>query len=464
MTDPAILIEDAGIGRPVASRAPYVLAMLMLTYMSAWVDRGVLGVLAQPIKADLGLADWQIGLLTGFAFSLLYSIVGIPMARLCERYDRVTIIAICLVVWSATTALSAIAGSYAVLLILRCGVGLGEAGCGPASHSLLTDYFAPRKRTMALSVYGTGVQFGILIGSIAGGWIVQHHGWRTALLLVGLPGLGLALLVRMTVPEPPRGGRDPTVAAAGRPLGDVLRLLFAKPTFRHMTAGLMIFSVGMSGINAFIAPYYARRFGLDYTTIGLIVGVLSSVAGMFGTLVGGYVTQRSGERDARFYLLTPAIGIALSACFLLVALLQRRWQWLAVLMILPQILSAAYMAPVFAVTHNMIDARMRATAAATLFFFMNMVGMSLGPLLVGGSSDILSARLFTGAIPFTAACPGGGPTATAPLAVASACRTALADGTNLALILCTPIILWGAAHYYLASRTVERDLAGYPRA
>lgn len=461
MTPTARLAPDlpaAAEDRRILGAAPYVLGVLVLTYTSAWIDRGVLVVLAQPIKADLGLTDWQVGLLTGFAFSVLYSVLGLPMARLCERFNRVTIISVCLVVWSGMTALSALAGNYLSLLILRSGVGVGEAGCGPASHSLLTDYFGPRKRTMALSVYGMGVPIGMLIGSIAGGWIAQHYGWRAALVVVGLPGVLLAILVKLTVGEPPRGASDPTAAPA-RPssLGEVWRVLFGKPTFRHMAAGLVIFSIGMSGINAFMAPYYSRRFGLDYAASGLVVGIVYSVAGMVGALAGGYVAERSGRNDPRYYLVTPAAGIALAAGFLMLAFVQTRWQGLAALMLVPQILSATYMAPVFAVTHNMVDARMRATAAATLLFLMNMVGMSLGPLYVGGLSDLLSAHAFAGS--FATACPGGAALAGAAPALADACHTALADGTRMALMLCTPLILWSAVHYYLASRTVVRDLA-----
>jgi predicted MFS family arabinose efflux permease len=447
--------------------APYVLAMLTLTYTSAWVDRGVLAVLAQPIKADLGLADWQLGLLTGFAFSFLYSCLGVPMARLSERFSRVAIIAICLVVWSGMTALSAAAATFAMLLVLRCGVGVGEAGCGPASHSLITDYFAPAKRTMALSVYGLGVPLGMMIGAIAGGWIAQHYGWRTALVVVGMPGFAIAALVWATVREPVRGASEarPESGVSSPPpaLIDVWKLLFGIPTFRHMAAGLVIFSIGMSGINAFIAPYYNRRFGLDFATIGLIVGLVASAAGMIGTLAGGYLAQTLGKRDARWYLLVPAIGIALTALFLVVALSRGTWQTMAAVMLLPQLLSAAYLAPVFAVTHNMVDTRMRATAAATLFFLMNMIGMSLGPLLVGAASDLLSGHFLAGGVPFATACPGGAAPAGSAAALAATCRDALSQGTYVALLACTPIILWGAAHYYFASRAVVRDLAGQSR-
>jgi predicted MFS family arabinose efflux permease len=343
----------------------------------------------------------------------------------------------------------------------RCGVGVGEVGCGPPSHSLLTNYFGPHKRTMALPVYGLGVPIGVLIGSVAGGWIAQHYGWRAALMIVGLPGLFIAILLKLTVREPARGASDLVAAAAlPRSLGEVLTLLFSTPAFRHMAAGLVVFSIGMSGINGFMAPYFSRRFALNYATGGLIVGIVYSFAGVVVSALAEAILRNGRDATIGASIWSLRQSASRAAGFLMLAFVQTSWPWLAALMLVPQLLSATYMARVFAVTHNMVDARMRATDAATLLFLMNMVGMSLGPTAGWRLSDLLSAHAFPGPVAFAEGCPGGAALAGGAPALADACRIVLGDGTRMALMLCTPIILSSAVHYYLASRLVIRDLAG----
>jgi MFS family permease len=206
----------------------YVLGILTVVYVFNFIDRQILAILAQSIKVDLGLSDTQIGALSGIAFGIFYAVLGIPIARLADKYSRVNIISICLGIWSLMTALSGLAGNFWQLLAARIGVGIGEAGGSPPSHSLIADYFPVTGRASALGIYALGIPIGILFGNFAGGWIDQYFGWRNAFMLVGIPGIVLAITLKLTIKEPPRGyseGRVPDTKAI--PFKEVVRTMWA---------------------------------------------------------------------------------------------------------------------------------------------------------------------------------------------------------------------------------------------
>ena len=463
---------------PKPAYANYVLAMLLATYTSGWVDRGIMGVLGQAIKVDMKLADWQLGVLTGFTFSIFYSLLGFPLARLAEKTNRVNLITVCLLLWSGFTALCGMASSFIVLLLLRCGVGVGEAGCGPGCHALLTDYFEPKKRTFAFSIYALGVPIGGMLGAVLGGWLTQYVNWRFALIAVGLPGILLAALMKLTVKEPVRGRMEEVVAAVDAEpapsLREVWKLLFSKPTFRSLAVALSL--IGMSGgiSGAFLGPYYVREFHLNYAELGLIIGLMSGAVSMCGTLIGGFLSQSLGKRDARWYLLVPAIAMALATPVLVLAYLQNDWRQMIGLYMIPSLLQTTYLAPAIAATHNMVTPKMRASAAATFYFFINIIGMAMGPVIGGLAIDLLSGHIFarSGLGGFAALCPGGVAAHGAAAAVKAACATAQAAGTRGVLLL-TPaadpagglLLLPGLPHHRegLRLQLIERgDLSRPP--
>jgi len=408
----------SGGDRPLYSNGyrAAVLGLLLATYTFNFIDRTIIAVIGQAIKVDLKLTDTQLGLLGGLYFALLYTTLGIPIARWAERGNRVTIITLALVVWSGFTALCGAATNFAMLAALRFGVGIGEAGCSPPSHSLISDYFEPKKRASALSIYSFGIPLGTMIGAVAGGWLAQNMGWRWAFVIVGLPGLILAGLFKWLVKEPPRGHSDllehpiepedvtaPAIPAP-RPfsianefkeLFGVARVLFGKWPVLHMVLGVTIASFGSYGSGAFVPAYFVRQFGLDYTTVGLITGLVGGFSAGIGTLVGGFVADRAARRSAIWYPLVPAIGLLIATPIYIAAYLQYDWKIAAMILLIPGIFHYTYLGPTFGVVQNSVPVTQRATATALLFFFLNLLALGGGPVFTGWISDMLGQFNFT---------------------------------------------------------------------
>lgn len=436
----------------------WVLFLLLLTYMSSYIDRSILGILAEPIKRELSLTDGQLGLLSGLSFALFYTLLGLPIARLAERYSRSKIIAISLVLWSGMTALCGLTATYVQLLLCRIGVGIGEAGGNPASHSLITDIFPPERRASALAIYSLGVPLGALIGAVAGGALTQVWGWRTAFLVVGPPGILLALLVVLTIREPQRGAADLRESAGEEPIPSfmaVLRRLFGNPAFVHLAAGAALVVFAGYSVALFMAPFFLREFGLTIRDVGWISGVVNGFAAAVGIAIGGFITDWAGKRDQRYYAWLPAVCVGLSGPLFVLSFLQRSWVASAILLIPATTLIYTYFAPSFAVMHNMVEPRMRATAASILFLIINLVGMGLGPPVVGLASDVLAAQVFGPEYP--AACPAGVPPATTTEVVRNACAAASATGMRYALAACGAVCLWAALHFAAAGRRLQRS-------
>ena len=419
------------VSTPAATSKAYrgwVLFLLLLTYVSSYVDRSIITILAEPIKKDLGLSDGQLGLLGGLSFALFYTLLGIPIARLAERYNRSLIISISLIVWSGMTTLCGITTGYAQLLLCRIGVGVGEAGGGPASHSLITDIFPAERRASALSIYALGFPLGSLIGAVAGGAMAQVWGWRTAFLIVGPPGILLALIVMFTIREPARGQSDVVkVSDEVPPLGAVLRLLFSQPAFVQLVAGATLLVLSGYGVALFMAPFFLRQYGFSIREVGLISGMVNGVAAGAGMLLGGFISDLAGRRDPRFYAWLPALCVAVAGPSFALAFLQTAWLPAMLLLMFGMMLIYTYFAPTFAVMHNMVEPRMRATAASILFLIINLVGVGLGPPIVGAVSDWFTLRLGSAA-----------------------------EGMRYALVGCGLICLWSAVHFALAGARLKR--------
>ncbi|KSB87946.1 MFS transporter [Caulobacter vibrioides] len=476
--------------RPLYSKGykASVLALLLATYTFNFIDRTIIATIGQAIKVDLHLTDTQLGLLGGLYFALLYTILGIPIARLAERWNRVSIISISLVIWSGFTALCGTAASFAQLALYRFGVGVGEAGCSPPSHSLISDYYEPKSRASALSIYSFGIPLGTMFGAVAGGWLAQELSWRAAFVIVGLPGILLAILVKLIVKEPPRGHSDvvetplePEAVTPVEPakpafslkkefseLWVVTKVLFGKWPVLHMVLGVTIASFGSYGSGAFAPPYFVRAFGLGLAQVGLIVGLIGGFSAGVGTLVGGFLSDWAGKRSAKWYALTPAIGLIVCTPIYIIAYLQTDWQMTALILLIPGVFHYVYLAPTFGVVQNSVEPRRRATATALLFFFLNLIALGGGPVFTGWLIDHLAGfhfnhpqagGIFTalggmfspGQIDFAAACPGGIAPKGAGIEAAKACGSAMARATQQGIIVSLCFYAWAGVHYALAA-------------
>ena len=375
----------------------FVLVMLTMVYAFNFIDRQILVILQEPIKADMGLSDTQLGLLSGFSFALIYVTAGIPIAYWADRGNRRNIVSLSLAVWSGMTALSGFVQNYAQLLAARIGVGLGEAGGSPPSHSMISDYFPPEQRGRALSFYSMGIYVGILLGFMFGGMIAEAFGWRAAFLIVGIPGVLFAIVLRLAVQEPLRG-RWETAAdnAADRPsLQDTLTLLRQLPSFWLIAVRCALTAFVSYGVGNFFPSFLIRSHGLSVAQVGVVLALVSGIGGALGTYLGGYLGDRFGARDPRWYLWVPMLGGLIAFGPYLYVLLTDNTTHLLVILVFTNILTAMYLGPCIALSHALVPPNMRALTSAILFFVLNMIGLGLGPFLTGLASDLLAPRFGT---------------------------------------------------------------------
>ncbi len=430
-----------------------VLGLLLAVYSFNFIDRTIITVLQQPIKLELGLSDTQLGLLSGTAFALFYSVLGLPIARLAERYDRSRIIAVSLAAWSLMTMLCGAATCFLQLLLFRVGVGVGEAGGTPPAHALIADLYPPEKRATAISIYSLGVPIGILFGAIAGGALGEAFGWRMAFVIVGAPGLVLAVLVVLFVSDPRT--LDLQIQSSrleGLPsFRSALTYLLARRSFVHLVAGITMASTAGYGILAFTAPYFMRQFDFGLGAAGFATGIITGLAAGVGTILGGVTSDLAGRRDARFQAWILAFGLFAVVPLSLSAYLQSEQTATITLLVFSGVFQFLYLGPTYAAVQTLAGPRMRATASALVLLTVNLVGLGIGPPLVGWLSDHFARRQFGGDL--DALCLGG----EAPLQ--AACAAASADGLRIAIMITVAIFAWGAVHYLLAARHIRADLA-----
>jgi len=368
-----------------------VLVILTLVYTFNFIDRQILVILQEPIKLELGLSDAQLGLLTGFSFALVYVTAGIPIAWLADRSNRRNIVAASLAFWSAMTALSGLVQNFGQLLAARLGVGIGEAGGSPPSHSMISDYFPPQNRGTALSFYSMGIYVGILFGYAAGGWIAENFGWRTAFFLVGIPGIAYAVLVLWVVKEPRRGRWDEGGTPPKSSFKQTWDCLRQRPTFWWISIGCAFSAFISYGNGNFMPSFLIRSHGMSLTEVGLALGLIAGISGAIGTFLGGFLADKLGVRDVRWYLWIPMLGGLGSLLPAYYTLLGDNKTLIIAAMVPSQILSTLYLGPCIATCHNLVSPGMRAMASAILFFVLNMIGLGLGPLTVGLLSDTFAA-------------------------------------------------------------------------
>ena len=376
-----------------ASRFPaglqnYTIIVLLTVYVLSYLDRQIVGILAESIKRDLRLSDTQVGLMAGFAFSVFYTLLGLPLARLADdpRSDRVGLIALAAAFWSAMTAACGLSQSFVQLLLARMGVGLGEAGSTPAAHALISEIVEPRRRASAMALYGMGLPIGSLLAFVVGGAMADAFGWRAAFLLMGAPGLLVALVLRLTVKDPRRSQGAPTEPARHGGLRQAAGLLLGSKVFVRLFLAATIIAFLGFGKAIWTASFMIRGFGLSPGEVGLWLGLGSGVAGVFGTWLGGALVARAGPRQR---LAIPAAGLALAVPFLLGGYLATDWRVSMTLICLSAVVTNIYYGPMFGTVQAVIPQAARATAVAVISFGQNMIGLGLGPLVFGVLSDLL---------------------------------------------------------------------------
>jgi MFS family permease len=425
----------------------YAMGLLLAIYIINFLDRAVINILAEPIKLELHLLDWQLGMMSGLAFALFYTVLGIPIARLAERKNRSLIIGTSVLVWSGFTALSGAAHSFLQLVLARVGVGVGEAGCTPPAHSLIADYVPKEKRASALAFYAMGTPIGGLVGLILGGLVADAFGWRAAFLIAGLPGVVFSILVFTTLKEPRRklaAALAASQSTASATFGETLQYLGGKRTFWLLAFASAVTAFIGYGASPFTASFFLRvheaeiaalaaSFGLGpLGFLGLSLGLLGGLSGAVSTVVGGWLADRFGAKDLRGYMIGPTlgalVGVPLSVIYYLVPSVPGAF----VIAVLSGLVGSLWFGPVYATAQSVTPPHMRATTAAVLLFIINLIGLGLGPLAVGALSDAFAIGLNLGKD----------------------------EGVRWALIAASMLGLIPALLFWMARRTIREDVVG----
>ena len=436
-----------------------LLIILFLTNTLSFTDRAIMAVVVEPMRHELGLTDPQLGLLQGLAFACIYALIGIPIGRLAERKDRRRIIAVAILVFSAATGLCGFATSFGTLFLLRVMVGAGEGGFMAPATSLVADHYRPERRAGALAILLCGTPVGFLVGSVIGGQITQHFGWRETFFAMSVPGLLMAALLVYAIQEPPRGLAEGRVSEkiAPPPLMAVLRHLFGQPGFRHVLIGAVVLTCGANAIGQFQVSFFARVHHLPIGQAAATSGLISFFSLAPGMLIGGNVVDRIQRHDERWYAWWSAIGAAIAAIFYSAGFLQTSVPVGVALIVVGGVFLFFHFAPCYAVVQLIAGVRMRASAIAIYGVFLGILGSGLGPTMTGLVSGYVSSRNFTEGS-FAALCPGGRGQV-AGSAIDAACRAAAADGMRTAMLTATLFMAWGAIHFLLASRHIRQALA-----
>jgi len=408
----------------------YVLCLLTLVYAVNFIDRQLLSILQEAIKIDLGLSDTQLGLLSGFAFAMFYVLAGIPIARLADRSNRRNVISVSIAVWSFMTALSGMANNFVQLLLARIGVGVGEAGCSPPAHSMISDMFPAEQRATALSFYSVGINIGIMCGFLLGGFLNEYFGWRVAFFVVGLPGIVLALWLRYSVEEPQRGWSENKAVDAGtEAFSKVLKLIVRKKYLVHISMGAAMSAMAGYGLANWSASFFIRSHDMATGELGIWLAGGVGVFGSMGTFGWGYLCDRFGKKDKRWYMWIPAMAILLTIPFLLFVNITDNTRLALIVALLPPAFTTCYLGSSLAVFHGAVEPRMRATSSALFFLVLNVIGLGLGPTLVGAVSDLLTNSYGYGE-----------------------------DGLRYAMLIVIPAAcVWASLHFFLAARDFHKN-------
>jgi len=412
---------------PQVTNRAYVLFILVVVYTFNFIDRQIVGILAVPIKADLGLTDSQLGLMGGLAFALFYTGLGIPVAMLADRFSRTWIMTVALVIWSGMTAASGLATNFWQLFAARLGVGVGEAGGVAPAYSLISDFFPPNHRARAMSVYSFGIPIGSAIGIVFGGIIASMIDWRWAFFIVGIAGVVIAPIFRMTIKEPPRGQFDRQREKVKAPsLKLIVQTLMTKPSFWLLSLGASFSSMMGYGVFFWLPSFFVRSYNLTLLNASLFYGAVLLIGGLAGIWVGGWLGDRFGQDQRSQYARIPAIAFLCTVPFYIAAILSPTLTLAFFVLLVPTALGLAWLGPVISAIQHLVRPDMRATASAIFLFINNLIGIGLGTYAIGALSDTLTAQFGDESL-----------------------RYSILAGTGFYII--------AAALFFLASRWLEQD-------
>ena len=390
-------------------RRGWTLALLTLTYFFSFMDRQILAILLEAIKADLKLSDTQLGLLSGLVFAIFYATLGIPIARLADRTSRKRIIAISLAVWSAMTALSGFAQTFTQLMLARIGVGVGEAGAGPPSHSIIADLYPPEKRASAMAIYSLGVVLGGGLGMMIGGFVAHAYNWRVAMMVVGLPGVVLAVVVWLFMAEPRRGLSDAQRAmdapAAMPSLGDGIAAMWRDPVALYLVAAVTITSLVGYALTGWGPSYMQRSLGFSMLEVSKYVALPAALIGSTSALLGGAAADRAAKRyglHAQSWVVAAFKVVAFPFAVGFYFVDDPRFALASYFV--AALFAGAYLGPTFALIQHLAPIRLRAVWAALTLLVINLIGLGLGPFLVGKLSDHLQPSYGTQSLRWAMLC------------------------------------------------------------
>lgn len=470
--------SDTGITPQPAGYRRYAMGLLLAIYMVNFLDRQVVNILAEPIKNDLRLSDTQIGLMGGLAFAIFYTILGVPIARMAERKNRPIIIGSAVAVWSGMTALCGVAQNFIQLVLFRIGVGVGEAGCTPPAHSLITDYVPKEKRASALAFYSMGTPLGGLLGLIMGGLIADAYGWRSAFFVAGIPGILFAILAVTTLKEPRKQLSEEfkRTQAAQPSFGATMKVLSTKRTFWFIAFAAAIKAFIGYGHAPFTASFFLRnhteevarlasffgaQLGFNLQSLGflsLALGLMSGTAGAVGSLLGGWLADKFGAKDLRAYMVAPAIASLVTIPVYITAVTVDSAALALCILVINGLLGTIWYGPVYGTAQSIVPPQMRATTAAILLFIINLIGLGLGPVAVGALSDAVANFRLNEVGLSVDACRALADGAAA--GTRAACAEHVGEGVRWALITSTLFGILAFAFFWIARRTIREDNVG----
>jgi MFS family permease len=406
----------------------YVLAALTAVYTLHVVDRGLMILLLQPIKEDLQLTDTQLGFLTGIAFGLFYAVLGVPIARWADRGNRVTIASVAMGLWGLTVTGCLLVTNYFQLVIARVAAAIGEAGCKPPTYALVGDYFPQAsERVRALAIYMAGGLLSNLLSFMVGGWIAERYGWRAAFFAMGIPALAMAVVFKLTIAEPRTRARSADLVQSTMPMRTVFAALWHHRSLRHLIVALILLYSMAFGLAPWYAAFLVRTHGMSMGVLGTWLGLIFGLSGLCGSLLGGYLASRWFSDNERGQMRLSAIMVAAVVPFF-VAFLTLPQKYLALLALIPLVLVlSVFLGPAYALLQRLVADEMRATSMALIMLLVNLIGMGVGPQVVGILSDVLMPRFGV-------------------------------DSLRYAMLLVSFISLWASYHFWQVGRTVREDI------